>query len=67
MVHDYYPAPGKANLLAEIEQRLELLNDIFEKYEPVERSYPTVQCVMTTLVGSYGYTYEEYQHGVDMA
>jgi hypothetical protein len=67
MAYDYYPAPGKANLLAEIEERLELLNDIFEKHEPVERSCPAVQSVMTTLVGSYGYTYEEYQYGVDMA
>jgi len=67
MAYDYYPAPGKANLLAEIEERLELLNDIFEKHEPVERSYPTVQSIMTTLVGSYGYTYEEYQYGVDMS
>jgi len=67
MTYIYYPAPGKANLLAEIEERLELLNQVFEKHEPAERSYPTVQDVMTTLVGSYGYTYEEYQHGVDMA
>jgi hypothetical protein len=28
----YYPAPGTANLLAEIEDRLELLNDIVEEY-----------------------------------
>lgn len=67
MTYDCYPAPAKANLFAEIEECLELLNEIFEKYEPAERSCPTVQSVMTTLVGSYGYTYEEYQYGVDMA
>ncbi len=67
MSYDYYPAPGKANLLAEIEERLELLNDIFEKHEPTERSYPSVKSVMTALVGSYGYTYDEYQHGAFMA
>ena len=67
MNYIYYPAPGKANLLAEIEERLELLNQVFEKYEPAERSCPTVQSVMTAFVGSYGYTYEEYQYGVDMA
>lgn len=63
----YYPAPGKANLLADIEERLQLLNELIEKYEPTERSCPTVQSVMTTLVGSYGYTYEEYQYGCFMA
>ena len=67
MTYDFYPAPGKANLLAEIEERLELLNDIFEKYEPAKRSYPSVKSVMTTLVGSYGYAYEEYQYGVSRA
>jgi len=67
MTYEFYPAPGKANLLAEIEERLELLNDIFEKYEPAKRSYPSVKNVMSTLVTSYGYTYEEYQYGVYMA
>lgn len=67
MNYECYPAPGKANLLAEIEERLELLNDIFEKYEPTGRSRPSVKSVMTVLVGSYGYTYKEYRHGVSMA
>ena len=67
MTNDYYPAPGKASLLAEIEERLELLNDIYETYEPTERSVPSVKSVMSTLVGSYGYTYDEYQYGAFMA
>ena len=67
MTYDYFPAPGKANLLAEIEERLELLNDIYETYEPTERSVPSVKSVMSTLVGSYGYTYDEYQYGAFMA
>ena len=67
MTHKNYPAPGKANLLAEIEERLELLNDILDEHEPTEGSYPSVKSVMTTLVGSYGYTYDEYQHGAFLA
>jgi len=62
-----YPAPGKANLLAEIEDRLELLDEIFEQCEPAPRSRPSVQSVMTDLVASYGYSYEEYQYGCFMA
>ena len=67
MTHKNYPAPGKANLLAEIEERLELLNDILDEHESTEGSYPSVKSVMTTLVGSYGYTYDEYQHGAFLA
>jgi uncharacterized membrane-anchored protein YhcB (DUF1043 family) len=67
MNYDNYPAPGKANLFAEIEERLELLTEILEKYEPVERHFPTVKSVMSTLVHSYGYTYEEYQYGALMS
>jgi len=67
MKYDYFPAPGKANILADIEEQLELLNDIFEKYEPTERPRPSVQSVMSKIVGSYGYTYDEYQYGCYMA
>ena len=48
---NHYPASGKANLLAEIDECLELLNDIFERSEPTGHSFASLQRVMPPLVG----------------
>ena len=63
----YYPAPGTANLLTEIEDRLELLNDIIEEYGQSGKTAPSKRLIMSRIVRSYGYTYEEYQYGVFMS
>lgn len=66
MNYTNYPAPGKANLLAEIEES-ELLAEIYDQYEPSERRRPSVEDAMSSLLGLYGYTYSEYQYGCFMA
>jgi hypothetical protein len=63
----YYPAPGTASLLAEIEDRLELLNDIIEEYGQSGKTSLSKRLIMSRIVRSYGYTYEEYQYGVFMS
>ncbi len=62
-----YPAPGKANLFAEIEERLELLEEIYRNYEPMNNPIPSVESAMSSIVGLYGYSLEEYQYGAFMA
>lgn len=62
----HYPASGMANLLAEIEDRVELLHLIVTEYEGPRRARST-RSIMAKIVRSYGYTYEEYQYGVFMS